>query len=628
MRNDQLSITLDPATAALEVRDLRAGIDWRQVISGDAFRVDASELRRGPGHQELVADLAGAAPLRMSLILPDAASDVLLTLYAPQPLPMEKAIAYPYSFTAPRATGELALPYQEGILLKLDDPKPLDFAEDLFSLAGWPPGGLSMPWFGFVNKGAGVLTIVETPFDVDLRLKWVDDALAGQLEWVASFGEWRYPRQVRWCFAAQGGHVALAKRYREHVMGLGRFRSLREKAQVNPALERFIGSPQIWPNGDLVSPEFLQELSAAGVERATIMLANRVEDEAARALLEEAHRHGYLLGRYDNYNLTGKEEWSYRADLDAAKLPDGSFLQRDPRKVLTCGRQAFERALLQQPADLAQVRYDVQFMDTLLSQRLRECWDPAHPCSREQDALYRRQIMALGSRMFHQVTGSEDGIDYAFDQTDYLEGPMTLHRFIDKGLRSTVWEETSASAPAARKARRKAEPKAEPQAESQAAGRTQRPAKDFKLVPVAPGEIVLNYGLNEAHRAPLLELVYHDSVSTTYHWRWSNMKIRDLWWKADLFNVLYGTRPMWFIDREIWDDNRERMTQSYRQVCGWHARVGWDEMLSHDYLTPDRRVQRTTWSSGVAVVANFGDEPYAMEGGRRVEPRSFLVIEP
>ncbi|MFB3828292.1 MAG: glycoside hydrolase [Bryobacteraceae bacterium] len=604
MRNSRLSVTLD-ATGMLHVRDLAADLEWRQTPSGDAFQVASAQVRGGPGHQEILAALTGPAALRMSVVLPADSAEIRTKLYAGAPLKYRKSIAYPHSFTAPRSTAELALPYQEGILLKLDDRKPIDVAGDLFSLAGWPPGGLTMPWFGVVNGEAGALAIIATPFDADVRLKWTSDSLSAQTEWLPSFGEWRYPREVIYWFTSKGGYVALAKRYREYVRGLGRFRTLRDKAADNPALANFLGSAHIWPNGELLAPSFLDELKRAGFARATIMLQHGFDPRRASELLRKAHEHGYLLGRYDNYNLTGKPEWNYRAGLDAAKDPGGKPLERGGGKILTCGRQAWERALLQQPSDLAAVPYDVQSMDTLLSQKLRECWDPAHPASREEDAGFRRSIMAVASRQYRQVTGSEDGMDFAFDQTDFLEGPMTLHRFIDKPMRSTVWEETADAGPAVRR-------------------RGKEETKDFKLLPAPPGDDYKAYAMNEARRVPLLELVYHDSVSTTSHWRWSNMRVRDFWWKADLLNVLYGNRPMWFIDREIWDRHRQRLVESYRKVCGWNARIGLDEMVAHEWLTPDRAVQRTRWSSGAAVTVNFSDKPFHA-GAFSVPPRDYVI---
>ena len=68
------------------------------------------------------------------------------------------------------------------------------------------------------------------------------------------------------------------------------------------------------------------------------------------------------------------------------------------------------------------------------------------------------------------------------------------------------------------------------------------------------------------------------------------------------------------------------MVESYRKTCGWHARIGFDEMVSHEYLKDDRSVQRTTWSSGVAVVVNFGDTAFRT-GTREVPVRDYAVSE-
>jgi hypothetical protein len=64
--------------------------------------------------------------------------------------------------------------------------------------------------------------------------------------------------------------------------------------------------------------------------------------------------------------------------------------------------------------------------------------------------------------------------------------------------------------------------------------------------------------------------------------------------------------------------------ESYRKVCGWNARVGLDEMLAHEYLTADRSVQRTRWSTGVSVVVNFGGKPFRA-AGVEVPPRDFAI---
>ena len=63
--------------------------------------------------------------------------------------------------------------------------------------------------------------------------------------------------------------------------------------------------------------------------------------------------------------------------------------------------------------------------------------------------------------------------------------------------------------------------------------------------------------------------------------------------------------------------------QTYRDVCGWHERIGFDEMIDHRFLTTDRMVQETRFSSGWNVVVNFGQMSWSDQRGFSVAPRSF-----
>ena len=92
-----------------------------------------------------------------------------------------------------------------------------------------------------------------------------------------------------------------------------------------------------------------------------------------------------------------------------------------------------------------------------------------------------------------------------------------------------------------------------------------------------------------------------------------------------MFNSLYGTPPLFLFDRAVWEKNKDHFARTYRTVCPLVRRLGYDQMLSHAFLTPDHTVQQTRWASGAAVTVNFGDKPYILRrgvvigaGGRRV----------
>jgi hypothetical protein len=100
-------------------------------------------------------------------------------------------------------------------------------------------------------------------------------------------------------------------------------------------------------------------------------------------------------------------------------------------------------------------------------------------------------------------------------------------------------------------------------------------------------------------------------------WYWGdyNNKLPALWDKRDLFNVLYGTPPMFMFNRALWERNKARFVQSYRTVCPLVRNVGYQEMTDHRFLTRDRRVQQTVFANGVTVTVNFGATDFSMPDG-------------
>ena len=48
-------------------------------------------------------------------------------------------------------------------------------------------------------------------------------------------------------------------------------------------------------------------------------------------------------------------------------------------------------------------------------------------------------------------------------------------------------------------------------------------------------------------------------------------------------------------------------------------------MIDFEYLTDDKLVQRTVFSDGTAVTANFSDRPYCMEDGTQLAPEDYRM---
>ena len=69
--------------------------------------------------------------------------------------------------------------------------------------------------------------------------------------------------------------------------------------------------------------------------------------------------------------------------------------------------------------------------------------------------------------------------------------------------------------------------------------------------------------------------------------------------------------------------------RTYRNTCILHEVIAGTEMLDHEFLTEDRRVQRTTFSDGTWAVVPPRPEPYdsAVDNRQWVLPENGFVVK-
>ena len=140
-------------------------------------------------------------------------------------------------------------------------------------------------------------------------------------------------------------------------------------------------------------------------------------------------------------------------------------------------------------------------------------------------------------------------------------------------------------------------------------------------------ENVAKFQMGHTYRLPLWELVYHDCLVAQWYWGDYNNKLPSLWDKRDLFNVLYGTPPMFMFNRKLWEEKKDRFAQSYRNTCPIVRGVGYAEMTDHRFLAPDRSVQQTTFANGVTVTVNFGATAFKLPDGTEVGAMGYQVTK-
>jgi hypothetical protein len=588
LENDALKLVFHTTDGVLSVLDKRTLQIWDQrPVSGDLVVTDATLS------EEVRATLLHASSgetLRLTVALDGDKPECLVSLAGDGSLP--SAIRYPHPFVTGKGTA-LIVPMNEGISYPVDDA-----TIEPMQLIAYGGHGICMAFWGVTDGVRGQMAILETPDDAAVQIDRVGGNLAVAPVWQPQKGRFGYERRLRYCFLDSGGYVAMCKRYRAHARETGLLRTLEEKRAANPDVDLLAGAVNVWRwDGDAV--ETVREMRSLGMER--ILWSNRQSPETIRTLNEM----GVLTSRYDIYQdvmnpavfpkLWGVHpDWPTEAwDRDLMVDASGNWIRGWKVQAgdgvwyacgVLCDRRAPDYARKRIADELATHPYRCRFIDTTTASPWRECYHPEHPVTRTESRFTKMALLKTVSEEFGLVTGSETGHDAAVPYVHYFEGMLSLgpYRVPDSGRdMMRVWDE--------------------------------------------PPERVVKFQVGHAYRLPLWELVYHDCVVSHWYWGDYNNKLPSLWDKRDLFNLLYGTPPMFMFNEAIWESNKTRFAQSYRNICPVVREVAYAEMTDHRGLTSDRTVQQTTFGNGVRITVNFGSRAYRDEQGSDIVPMGFRI---
>lgn len=153
---------------------------------------------------------------------------------------------------------------------------------------------------------------------------------------------------------------------------------------------------------------------------------------------------GYLFCLHDNYQDIYRDSPSWQEDL-IMKNRDGSLTQGGKwaggRAYLTCSQKALE--LAQRPQNLPAIKKlteaDVYFIDTTYASGLQECFDPHHPLTRWDDMKWKQALSDYSRKVFGMFS-SECGKEWAIPHSDFFEGltGVSGHFYHDNALLGKV----------------------------------------------------------------------------------------------------------------------------------------------------------------------------------------------
>ena len=587
--NGTISVTLNTDDATLSVTDKRTGQVWRQKSVTKGKVVQSRKLADGI---EMTWHHPGLGMnVRTELRLDGDKPEFTLAFSAEGNL--KWSLGFPHPFVTDAGT-YLVVPMNEGISYPVEDK-----SIDTRWLTAYGGHGICMAFWGVTDGRRGHMAIIETPDDAAIRIQRIDDKLCVAPQWQPQKGKFG-PRRLRYVFFDRGGHVAMCKRYRSYAKKAGLLKTLKQKRKKNANVDLLIGAVNVWCwERDALA--IVREMKSLGIER--ILWSNRKRPAAIKAMNEMGD---ILTSRYDIYQdlmdpeIVKQKLRGLHPDWTQAGWPndimlDGNGNWRKGWRVkgkdgemypcgVLCDKQALKYARQRVPEELKTHPYRCRFIDTTTASPWRECYHPDHPMTRSQSRHWKMELLRFMSEEMKLVTGSETGHDAAVPYVHYFEGMLSLGPYrVPNAGRSMIkaWDE----------------------------------------VP----ERVAKFQVGHKYRLPLWELVYHDCVVAQWYWGDYNNKLPALWNKRDLFNILYGTPPMFMFNNQIWRKNKARFVESYKNVCPVARAVGYAEMTDHRFLTPDRNVQQTKFANGISVTVNFGDKLYRLPDGKKIEPMGYHV---
>ena len=638
LESEALRLRVDQA-GVVSVHDKRTGITWQQatprseggwpkggpiiggpmpVVQVPAWKLPTITSAEKSG-DEIRVHAQWQIPLTYRWRL-DGPDRVCMTIDSPAPAKTLKRdncywgamLVCPPPFYADHGARFAVMPFDEGVIFPTAET---DFDADHVRFGTKSIGKqTSMPWWGVTDCARGVMTVVETPFHGAVKTMACETpdgerALPVAI-WLASRGSFGYPRRLTFHFVSEGGYAAMAKRFRRQLLSANQFRTLQEKARHVPAVAKLKGAMDMWVfMKDPMTVADIEKIHGFGFDRLLLQVFAHTQPAPEQAFTREAvataRRLGYLTGQYHLYS------WVYKR-----------LLERDPSLKQMCIKERegyrfikgfWPEHLLFCPGVLGDVFSPVLkeerafglgtfFTDTTTAGgSVRDCYDEAHPLTKPEAAeAICKALSSVTDKGL--VVGSEKGFWWAAADCDYFEGVGTLIEYFGKFIGPTVPLRHS--------------------------GPFRTDLQGYKAYMVD-----VNYG--PQNRVPLFQLVFHDSVYCTRRWNDHHTRDLDLWRMNDLMNISYGTPPIVcfhqeagpHILRDDWEPYRERYLRTYRDVCGWHEQIGFDEMIDHKFLTDDRLVQEPRFSSGKGVVVNFGEKPWQDPKRFTVPPRDWRTFE-
>lgn len=122
-------------------------------------------------------------------------------------------------------------------------------------------------------------------------------------------------------------------------------------------------------------------------------------------------------------------------------------------------------------------------------------------------------------------------------------------------------------------------------------------------------------------RLPMYQAVFHDTIISTHHWTFDNLKFPEVQVTRELLSQLYNTAPLYNLSRSTLHQRLPAMMKSNSVYRPLHEAL-WDQkMVGFQWLDNQGGVQETHFSDGSIIMANFSKQVF-----KDLPPQSLKAI--
>jgi hypothetical protein len=147
----------------------------------------------------------------------------------------------------------------------------------------------------------------------------------------------------------------------------------------------------------------------------------------------------------------------------------------------------------------------------------------------------------------------------------------------------------------------------------------------FKAVPTKPLYRTVHF--DPRYRLPLYQAVFHDSIISTHHWTFDNLKASDLVTERELVQLLYNVPPLYHLSATSMTRRLPIIKRQDAFFRPLHERLATQALTSFRFVDAQHNVQETRFADGTRLVANFSDQTVSVDG-EFLPPKNIRAVVP